>query len=94
MRRLALLALAGTLALAASGCGGGEEPDPAATPPTAPPPAPPPPPTIAPPTDAPSPAEPEAAREDPLAGTTLDGRPLGLADFRGEYLFVNVWSSW
>lgn len=31
---------------------------------------------------------------DPLAGVTLDGEPLGLEPFRGEYLFVNVWSSW
>jgi RTX calcium-binding nonapeptide repeat (4 copies) len=30
----------------------------------------------------------------PLAGTTLDGQPISLADFRGRPLFVNVWAAW
>ena len=30
----------------------------------------------------------------PVAGTTLDGEPISLDDFRGKPVFVNVWSSW
>jgi cytochrome oxidase Cu insertion factor (SCO1/SenC/PrrC family) len=30
----------------------------------------------------------------PVAGTTLDGESLALADFRGTPVLVNVWSSW
>ena len=30
----------------------------------------------------------------PVAGTTLDGDSLALADFRGTPVLVNVWSSW
>ena len=30
----------------------------------------------------------------PVAGTTLDGEQVSLADFRGTPVFVNVWSSW
>ena len=29
-----------------------------------------------------------------IAGETLDGERLSLADFRGKPVFVNVWSSW
>ncbi len=29
-----------------------------------------------------------------VAGTTLDGEPISLDDFRGKPVFVNVWSSW
>ena len=29
-----------------------------------------------------------------IAGTTLDGEPVDLADLRGRPVFVNVWSSW
>jgi len=29
-----------------------------------------------------------------VAGETLDGERLSLADFRGKPVFVNVWSSW
>lgn len=38
----------------------------------------------------------EASRTEtsPVAGTTLDGEPVSLADFRGRPVFVNVWSSW
>ncbi|HVM17958.1 MAG TPA: hypothetical protein VM290_10295 [Gaiellaceae bacterium] len=32
--------------------------------------------------------------DDPLAGETLAGEPLSLADVRGRTVFVNVWSSW
>jgi hypothetical protein len=30
----------------------------------------------------------------PLAGTTLDGKRLRLADLRGKPVMINVWSSW
>lgn len=94
---LALPALLAAVTLAASACGGGAgtevgEPP---TPTVAPPPAPP---STEPPADergVPPPAEAvEPPADDPLAGTTLEGESLGLTAFRGEYLFVNVWSSW
>jgi hypothetical protein len=68
------LVLAAALALAAVGCGGGDESGDAVSPAA---------PTVA-----------DAAASDPIAGETLDGERLSLADFRGRYLFVNVWSSW
>jgi hypothetical protein len=30
----------------------------------------------------------------PVAGVTLDGERLALADFRCQPVFVNVWASW
>jgi cytochrome c biogenesis protein CcmG/thiol:disulfide interchange protein DsbE len=30
----------------------------------------------------------------PLSGTTIDGRTLSLADFRGKPVIVNFWASW
>jgi cytochrome c biogenesis protein CcmG/thiol:disulfide interchange protein DsbE len=30
----------------------------------------------------------------PLAGTTVDGRTVSLADFRGKPVIVNFWASW
>jgi uncharacterized protein YceK len=29
-----------------------------------------------------------------LSGTSLDGDPIALVDFRGRPLLINVWSSW
>jgi len=29
-----------------------------------------------------------------IEGTSLDGKPISLADYRGRPVFVNVWSSW
>jgi hypothetical protein len=42
-----------------------------------------------------APAPPAAAGPGTdIAGETLDGERLSLADFRGSPVFVNVWSSW
>ncbi len=30
----------------------------------------------------------------PLAGTTLDGEPLNVADLRGKVVVLNIWASW
>lgn len=30
----------------------------------------------------------------PLAGTTIDGKPVDLASYRGKVLVLNVWASW
>lgn len=30
----------------------------------------------------------------PLAGTTLEGKRLALAELRGKPVVINVWSSW
>jgi cytochrome oxidase Cu insertion factor (SCO1/SenC/PrrC family) len=35
-----------------------------------------------------------AAGASAVSGTTLDGEPISLDDFRGKPVFVNVWSSW
>lgn len=37
-----------------------------------------------------------ADRHDPvdLSGETLDGKPLDVADFRGQVVVVNYWASW
>ncbi len=39
---------------------------------------------------------PAAARKPAprLTGTTLDGRPFDLADYRGKVVVLNVWASW
>ena len=40
-------------------------------------------------------SRPPSARPRPtVAGTTLDGAPLDLADLRGKVVVVNVWASW
>lgn len=35
-----------------------------------------------------------AASKPPIAGVTLDGDRLALADLRGKPVVINVWSSW
>jgi hypothetical protein len=35
-----------------------------------------------------------AAPAPKIAGTTLDGKRLSLADLRGRPVIVNIWSSW
>ncbi len=40
-------------------------------------------------------AAPAAAEQaPPISGTTLDGKRLSLADFRGRTTYVVVWASW
>ena len=34
------------------------------------------------------------APRQPIAGVTLDGKRLSLADLRGKPVVINVWSSW
>jgi hypothetical protein len=41
-----------------------------------------------------TPARVAAGAGSEIAGETLDGERLSLADFRGKPVFVNVWSSW
>ncbi|WP_405699978.1 MULTISPECIES: TlpA family protein disulfide reductase [unclassified Streptomyces] len=39
--------------------------------------------------------DPGARQEAPaLAGADLDGQPVGLTDFRGQVVVLNVWGSW
>ena len=35
-----------------------------------------------------------AEPKTPVAGITLDGKRLSLADLRGKPVLINVWSSW
>ena len=39
-------------------------------------------------------ADPSRPAAPAIAGTSLDGERISLADFRGKPVFVNVWSSW
>jgi ABC-type glycerol-3-phosphate transport system substrate-binding protein len=94
--RLVVLALALT-ALAASACGGGEDqsaPAPATT--TAPVTTTAPAPTTAPHTTAPATeaGAPRGKAAPDIAGRTLDGDPISLADYRGKKVIVHAWSSW
>lgn len=36
----------------------------------------------------------ERKRPGPVSGTTLDGKHVSLADYRGKVVVVNVWGSW
>ena len=84
MRALVLLAAA--CAIAGVGCGGGSASEEEAAPTT----------TATPTTTETAAPEDTAMRPQApaIAGTTLDGETLSLADFRGRQVFVNVWSSW
>jgi hypothetical protein len=83
MRRLAVFAAV----LLAAGCGGSGEADEAAAPST---------------TSAPPPVTAPAdggggdvsGAGSAIAGESIEGEPLSLADFRGKRVLVNVWSSW
>jgi hypothetical protein len=77
-------AILAIVALAAVACGG--EHDMEATPPTTP----------EPPAETTTATTPDTSRPaaPPIEGETLDGEALALADFRGQPVLVNVWSSW
>ncbi|MEX0851595.1 MAG: hypothetical protein WD015_08810 [Gaiellaceae bacterium] len=80
MRALTLVAALCALVLA--GCGSGTDEE-----------------AVAPTTSAAetAPPPPDASGRPPapaVEGTSLDGEPLSLADYRGRPVFVNVWSSW
>jgi cytochrome oxidase Cu insertion factor (SCO1/SenC/PrrC family) len=80
------------LLLAVAGCGGeSDTAAPETTQPQATQPETTQPETTQPETTHPETAEPGASA---VAGTTLDGEPISLDDFRGKPVFVNVWSSW
>jgi hypothetical protein len=35
-----------------------------------------------------------SAKAPPVAGPTLEGKRIALADLRGKPVLINVWSSW
>jgi hypothetical protein len=81
VRPLVLVLATGLCALVASGCGVGSSE------------------TAAPP--APAPTETEATQTAPgreqvptIEGTSIVGEPISLADYRGQAVLINVWSSW
>ena len=80
VRPLVPVLAAGLCALVASGCGGGSSE-------TAAPPAPAPPETE-------STATPPREQAPAIEGTSVDGKPISLADYRGQAVLINVWSSW
>jgi len=76
----ALVLLAALCAVLAAGCGSGSDDAAAPTPSAA--------------EATPLPAASSRAAAPAIAGTTLEGDRVSLADFRGRPVFVNVWSSW
>jgi hypothetical protein len=79
VRTLALAVAIALLALAMAACGGESDAGGTVTVPTAG-----------------EPVTPEPAREraPAIAGASLDGDPISLADLRGQAVLINVWSSW
>ena len=81
VRSLVLLLGAALCALAAAGCGGGSA-ESTATPTSAP-------------AETGEPATTPARELAPtIEGTSLDGEPVALTDYRGQAVLINVWSSW
>jgi hypothetical protein len=80
VRTLALVVAATALATFAAACGGGR--DESATVATT---------TVG---EAAPPSEPGRAAAPAIAGVSLDGDSISLADFRGRPVLINVWSSW
>ena len=81
VRSLVCVLAAALCMLVAAGCGGGSVQT-AGTP--------------APTTTETDASQPAPGREQAAAveGTSLDGEPIALADFRGRAVLINVWSSW
>jgi len=46
------------------------------------------------PTETETTATPAREQAPAIAGTSLDGNPISLADYRGQAVLINVWSSW
>jgi cytochrome oxidase Cu insertion factor (SCO1/SenC/PrrC family) len=82
VRGLAVIVALFAVLAAGCGSGSGEEAGPTTSTPTTST-------ETAPPEE--SPGRPPAPE---IAGTTLDGEELSLADFRGRAVLVNVWSAW
>ena len=81
MRSPLLVLVAGLCTFVAVGCGGGGDDGNAAPNPTTA-------------TADPTSATPVRKKAPAIAGRTLDGEPVSLADYRGQAVLVNVWSSW
>ena len=81
VRALVFVIVAALCALVAVGCGGGSSESTEAQNPT---------PTAA------EPATTSPAREQAPAieGMSVEGEPISLADYRGQAVLINVWSSW
>jgi hypothetical protein len=45
-------------------------------------------------TETESPATPPRERAPAIEGTSVDGKPISFADYRGQAVLINVWSSW
>jgi len=79
VRSLVLVLVAALCALVTAGCGGGSS-ESTATPPT--------------PTETESAKTPVREQVPAIEGTSVEGEPISLADYRGQAVLVNVWSSW
>jgi len=79
VRSLVLVLVAALCALVTAGCGGGSSES-----------------TATPPTRAETESATTPAREQApvIEGTSVEGEPISLADYRGQAVLVNVWSSW
>jgi len=79
VRSLVLVLVAALCALVTAGCRGGSS-ESTATPPT--------------PAETESAATPAREQAPAIEGTSVEGEPISLADYRGQAVLVNVWSSW
>ena len=80
MRSPGLALVVALCALATVGCGGSST-EPAAAP-------------DAPPAGTEPATSPLRAPAPSVEGTSVDGKPISLADYRGQAVLINVWSSW
>jgi len=81
VRLVVLVLAAGLCAFVIVGCGGGGGDGNAAPNPTTA-------------TAEPTSTTPVREKAPAITGTSLDGEPISLADYRGQPVLVNVWSSW
>lgn len=80
VRAPVLAFVAALCALGVVGCGGGTSESTAKPSPT--------------PTETETTATPAREQAPTIAGTSVDGEPISLADYRGQAVLINVWSSW